>query len=88
MYTVELKNAAQKFIAAQSKKIQRQLIGRIESLAADPHPAGSKLLRADERIYSLRSGGYRILYQVENDRLTVLIIKIGHRREIYERLNL
>ena len=86
MYKVELKPRAQKFIAAQSKKIQRQLIKRIESLAADPHPRGSKLLHAEERLYRIRSGSYRIIYQVQHGKLIVVVATIGHRRNVYDRL--
>ena len=86
MYKIELKPRAQKFIAARSKKIQRQLIQRIESLAADPHPRGSKLLHAKERLYRVRSGSYRIIYQVQHDKLIVAVATVGHRRDVYERL--
>jgi mRNA interferase RelE/StbE len=86
MYRIELKPRAQKFIAAQSKKIQRQLIQRIESLAADPHPHGSKLLHAEERLYRIRSGSYRIIYQVQHDKLVVVVATVGHRRDVYDHL--
>lgn len=86
MYTVELKPQAERFIEAQPRKIQRQLIKRIESLAANPHPANSKQLHAKKKVYSLRCGVYRIIYQVQHDKLLVAVAKIGHRRNVYERL--
>jgi len=86
MYKIELKPRAQKFIAAQSKKIQKQLIQRIESLAANPHPPGSKLLHAKEKLYRLRSGAYRIIYQVQHDKLVVVVATVGHRRDVYDHL--
>jgi mRNA interferase RelE/StbE len=86
MYKIELKPRAQKFIAAQSKKIQKQLIQRIESLAANPHPRGSKLLHAKEKLYRLRSGAYRIIYQVQHDKLVVVVATVGHRRDVYDHL--
>lgn len=87
MYKIELKPRAQKFIAAQSKRIQRQLIKRIESLADNPHPAGSKLLHAKEKLYRLRSGAYRIIYQVQYDKLVIVVATVGHRRNVYSRLD-
>ena len=87
MYKIELKPRAQKFIAAQSKKIQRQLIERIESLGVAPHPRGSKLLHTEERLYRLRSGAYRIIYQVQHDKLLVVIASIGHRSSVYDRID-
>ena len=86
MYIVELKPQAQKFIESQPKKIQRQLVKHIESLAADPYPPNSKLLHGKKKLYSFRCGVYRIIYQVQHKKLTVVVAKIGHRKDIYDRL--
>jgi mRNA interferase RelE/StbE len=86
MYSVELKPQAQKFIEAQSKKIQQQLIKRIEILATNPHPPQSKLLHAGEALYSYRSGVYRIIYQIQEKNLLIVVAKIGHRKNVYKRL--
>ena len=83
MYNIELKPQAAKFIAAQSKKIQRQLIAHIEALASTPRPAGCKLLYAKENLYRIRSGNYRIIYQIQDKKLLVVVVKIGDRKEIY-----
>ena len=87
MYEIELKPRARKFIEAQPAKIQRQLIKRIEALALDPHPRGGKLLHAKERLYRIRSGAYRIIYQVQHERLLVVIATIGHRGGVYGRID-
>ena len=86
MYSIKLKPRASKFIEAQPKKIQRQLITRIEALATNPRPSGSKQLYADERIYRIRSGNYRIIYQIQDKILLVMVIKIGDRKDIYRHL--
>ena len=44
------------------------------------------MLEAQERLYRLRAGDYRIIYQIDDDRLTVLVVRVGHRREIYRKL--
>jgi mRNA interferase RelE/StbE len=87
MYNVELKPRAQKFIAAQSKKTQKQLIKRIESLSVNPHPPNSKMLHSKEKLYRLRSGSYRIIYQFQHEKLLVIVATIGHRSNIYNQLN-
>ena len=87
MYTVELKPHAQKFIEAQSKKIQRQLIKQIENLRKNPRPQNSKLLDSQKHIYRLRCGAYRIIYQVKDKKLLVLVAKIGDRKNIYKNLS-
>lgn len=87
MYTVELKPHAQKFVESQTKKVQRQLIKRMEALATNPHPQNSKLLYAKEKLYSLRSGNFRIIYQVQEKKLLIVVAKIGARKDIYRRLS-
>lgn len=83
MYAIGLKPRAARFISAQSKKIQRQLITHIEALAVNPHPAGCRLLYANEKLYRIRSGNYRIIYQIQDKKLLVIVVKIGDRKEIY-----
>jgi mRNA interferase RelE/StbE len=57
----------------------------IRHLAEEPRPSGAKLLagRGSERIWRLRIGDYRVLYEIQNAELVVLVIRIGHRREVY-----
>lgn len=86
MYSIELKPQAQKFIEAQSRKIQKQLIKRIEVLATNPHPPQSKLLHKGEALYSFRSGVYRIIYQIQQKKLLIVVAKIGHRKNVYKSL--
>jgi len=86
MYAIELKPQAQKFIEKQNKKLQRQLITKIESLQKDPRPAQSRLLHSDKQIYRLRSGDCRIIYQIKDDRLLVLVAKVGNRKDVYKNL--
>jgi mRNA interferase RelE/StbE len=86
MYAIELKPQAQKFIEKQNKKIQRQLVTKIESLQTDPRPAQSKLLHSDRQIYRLRPGDYRIIYQIKDDRLLVLVARVDNRKDVYKNL--
>jgi len=84
MYSVILKPRAAKYIKSQTRRIQRQLIKHIEALADNPKPAGAKLLHSRENLYRIRSGDYRIIYQIQHDELNVVVAKIGHRKDIYE----
>lgn len=60
------------------------MVRKIDSLAKDPTPAGSKLLKGKHAgLHRLRSGDFRVLYQVEDERLVVLVVKVGNRREVY-----
>jgi mRNA interferase RelE/StbE len=62
--------------------IQPHLHIAIESLAQNPRPQGCRKLTGQE-LWRIRVGSYRIVYQIEDDRLLVLVIKIGHRKDIY-----
>ncbi len=59
-----------------------RLLAAIKSLAKDPRPAQSKRLSASEK-YRVRCGDYRILYTIEDERLTVTVVKLGHRKDVY-----
>jgi mRNA interferase RelE/StbE len=86
MYEVKLKPQAQKFINQQSLKVKRQLIKKIETLKENPRPAGSKPLNSEKNIYRVRSGNYRIIYQIRDKELIVIVAKAGDRKDIYENL--
>ena len=55
----------------------------IRTLAAEPRPVGCKRLAADEALYRVRVGDYRIIYEVRDGELVVLVVRVGHRREVY-----
>ncbi|TVR53197.1 MAG: type II toxin-antitoxin system RelE/ParE family toxin [Spirochaetaceae bacterium] len=59
-----------------------RILARIQTLAEDPRPPGSSKLSAQER-YRVRQGVYRIIYEIKNDELVVVVVKVGHRREVY-----
>jgi mRNA interferase RelE/StbE len=86
MYSIEFKPRASRFIEAQPAKIQRQLFTHIEALAFNPRPAGCKLLHTEEKLYRIRSGNYRIIYQIQDKILLVVIVKVGDRKDIYRHL--
>jgi mRNA interferase RelE/StbE len=66
------------------KKDVTRILRKTRSLADDPRPVGSQKLSGQER-YRIRQGDYRILYSIEDDQLIVIVVKVGHRREVYER---
>lgn len=82
-YKVFIKPSAVREIeAVPQKKIRQQIVRRIEDLATDPRPNGSKKLTGHDR-YRLRQGVYRIVYAVEDDKLVVYIVKVGRRKDVY-----
>ena len=85
-YSVELVPSAARAFMKLDHRTQLRVERKIDSLANDPRPPGVKLLSAEKRIYRLRAGDFRILYQVNDKVLVVLVIAIGHRRDVYRRL--
>ena len=63
--------------------VRKRLAPVIDRLADEPRPRGVAKLKGAEESYRLRVGGYRILYELYDDRLAVLVIRVGHRREVY-----
>ena len=82
MYAVELLPSAAKALSRLDRSVQLRVARRIDRLAVDPRAHGGKLRGADD-VWRARVGDYRILYRIEDDRLVVLVIRIGHRREVY-----
>lgn len=83
-YKVLLKASAAKEIEALSSKRERQrLVARIQKLANAPRPQGSQKLAGYRDRYRIRQGRYRIVFSVDDAALEVLVVKGGHRREVY-----
>ena len=82
-YRIEVLPKSNKQIQSLSPQIQKRIRVEIRSLADDPRPDGCKKLKGLEA-YRVRVGDYRILYQIKDEILTVTVIKVGHRSDIYE----
>ena len=61
-------------------------MAKIQSLADDPRPPGCQKLSGAEK-YRVRQGNYRIVYSIEDDRLLVLVVRLGHRKNVYRALD-
>ncbi len=68
------------------KKDQRLIGSRVDALAKNPRPPGIEALRGEKDLYRLRAGDYRIIYRIQDRALVVLVLAIGHRREVYRTL--
>jgi len=82
-YTVEFLPSAQRELAALPKDVQRRIANRIDALREDPRPPGVKQLQGVKRLYRLRVGDYRVIYLIEGRRLVIIVVKVGHRRDVY-----
>jgi mRNA interferase RelE/StbE len=83
-YELVFRKSVAKDLRAFPAKDVRRIMQRIRALADDPRPTGSEKLSGLER-YRIRQGAYRIIYEVQHQRLVVLIVRVGHRGEVYRR---
>lgn len=82
-YKVSIKRSAVKEIEAIPQKKERQrIIRRIGQFANDPRPLGSKKLSGHDK-YRIRQGSYRIVYSINDNELVVVVVKVGHRKDVY-----
>jgi mRNA interferase RelE/StbE len=84
-FQIELAPAAYRVLKKLTGDTAQRLADAINELADDPRPAGMKKLAGEINLYRIRVGDYRIIYQIENKQLVVLIVAIGHRRDVYRR---
>lgn len=82
MYRIEVTRAAAKALRAVHPPDQPRLRGAIELLAVDPRPPAARKLSGRDG-YRVRVGNYRILYTIRDDILLIVVITIGHRRDVY-----
>jgi mRNA interferase RelE/StbE len=83
LYSIQFTPRAQRDFSTLDRAIQQRLRRHIDQLAENPFPIGAKKLHAEEPFYRIRVSDYRIIYQVEASELLVIVVKIGHRREVY-----
>jgi mRNA interferase RelE/StbE len=83
-YAISVGKKARKFLCnLNDAKLRSRLEAAIDSLAENPHPPGHKVLKGAEGLCRVRVGDYRILYAVQEERLFLLVVSIGHRRDVY-----
>ena len=82
-YTVSFNAHAGRAFRKLPKNIQERLKPAIDGLEDNPHPFGSEKLSGPEDTYRIRVGDYRILYELHDKILVVLVVEVGHRREVY-----
>jgi mRNA interferase RelE/StbE len=81
-YQVQILRSAQKQLSKINYNEQDRIITALRNLAKDPRPQGSKKLSV-RPAWRIRIGSYRVIYEIQDDRLIVLVIAIGHRSHIY-----
>jgi mRNA interferase RelE/StbE len=86
IFEVILRPAAQRALRRADRPVQRRLVNAMADLANDPRPHGAKALKDQHGLLRIRIGDYRIVYEVRDNELVVLVVVLGHRSKVYERL--
>lgn len=81
-YSIEILRVAQKQLAKIDRASQQRIIDGICSLTDDPRPSGCKKL-SGRPAWRIRIGHYRVIYEIHDDRLLVLVVTIGNRKDVY-----
>jgi mRNA interferase RelE/StbE len=82
-YQVELLPSAYRDLKRLAKSIQVRIAVRLRELAADPRPAGVAKLTDKENLWRVRVGEYRIVYEIDDGRAIVTVLRVAHRKDVY-----
>lgn len=85
-YQITYKKSVDKDLRKLDKSARKIIVDKILSLASNPYPASSSKLHGASDLYRLRHADYRIIYQIKNSQLTVLVVKVGHRKDVYRKI--
>ena len=85
MYRILIKKSAQKQLAALPLSAANRIADAIDGLAHNPRPYGTKKLQGYDDVYRIRIADYRVVYSIEDKILTIEVIKVGHRKDVYTR---
>ena len=83
-YSVELTRTAEKQLRRIAKRDRSRLVQAIQGLADRPRPHGSRKLQGYEDVFRIRVGQYRVVYEILEGRVIVIVLKVGHRKDIYK----
>lgn len=83
MYRIEITRAAAKQLTRIDTRDRQRIETAIAGLAVVPRPAGCKALVGRDATWRIRIGDYRVLYEIHDDRLVVVIVRVAHRRDVY-----
>jgi len=82
-YEIEITRTAEKRLRQLPREDQERVVRVIVALAEEPFPRGSRKLSGYEDVHRIRVGHYRVIYSVSGRKLIIIILKIGHRRDVF-----
>jgi len=85
-YTIRFNSAAARELRRLPPQVEAQIRPVIDALANDPRPAGVVKMHGYPRTYRVRSGNFRVVYEIHDEVLTVLVVRVANRRDAYRQL--
>jgi mRNA interferase RelE/StbE len=86
MYEIEFTKGATKELNTLPTDIKNRIDLKILTLSVDPRPNGVKKLKGIENTYRIRVGEYRVIYEIYDEVLLIIVLKLGHRSDIYKEI--
>jgi mRNA interferase RelE/StbE len=83
-YSLQIDRDAWRDLMKLSEALRETILDAIYSLEMAPRPSGCKKLKGGEGLYRIRVGDYRVVYEIEDAKLVVVVVKIGNRKDIYD----
>ena len=83
-YTIKIASRAQKELKKVSPPYQQKIVRAVKELALNPMPSGVKKLKGRINEYRVRVADYRVIYEIHGTEMTILVVKVGHRKAIYK----
>lgn len=82
-YAIEFTSAAARQVRKLDPPVRRRLLRAIQGLARDPRPPGTKKLSGEQNAWRARISDYRVIYEIDDGQLLVVVVVVAHRREVY-----
>ena len=82
-FVIIVKPSADKALKRLPELAQRRITTAIDNLATNPRPVGATKVKGEERTYRLRIADYRVLYDIYDNKLVILVVRIAHRKDAY-----
>jgi mRNA interferase RelE/StbE len=83
VYTIEISPLARRQFKKLPANVLTLIAVKIDALSLEPYPDGVVKLKGEDKVYCVRVQDYRIVYEINENALIILVLKIGHRREVY-----
>jgi mRNA interferase RelE/StbE len=82
-WRIEFRRSVERDLKRIDRAAVPQILAAVEALEEQPRPAGVKKLRGSQATWRIRVGDYRVVYEINDDVLLVLVVRIAHRRDVY-----